>query len=207
MSRHAPVVVILTVAAAALSIAALLGGPRIGYLPGIVVSTLVVLVIVWRYDPPLRIQWLGALLLAAYHGGGTLMVGSDVLAHVSAWGSVLRYDRGLHVFGGVVAVLLVVVIADRSRPVGSAAILAMALGAGFAVEAVELFTALVAPGVFSYDVYDSSLDVAGNIAGLVVGFSVLAWTDIRRADERAGTVTGAEVWEDSSVHIGGLRPR
>ena len=97
MGRHAPAVVILTVAAAALSIAVVLGGPRVGYVPGIVISTVVVLRIVWRYAPPLRIQWLAVLLLASYHGGGTLMVGSDVLAHVSLgvlFGEVVLEDVG-----------------------------------------------------------------------------------------------------------------
>ena len=189
MGRHAPAVVILTVAAAALSIAVVLGGPRVGYVPGIVISTVVVLGIVWRYGPPLRIQWLAVLLLASYHGGGTLMVGSDVLAHVSLGNHLLRYDRGLHVVGAVVAVLLVAVIADRSRSLGTTAILAVAVAAGFAVEAVELFNALIAPSVFSYDLFDSSLDVVGNIVGLVFGFAILVWMDILWLGDRPSTAT------------------
>lgn len=189
MGRRSPVVMILTVAAAGLSIALILGGPRAGYVPGIVISTVVVLVIVWRYSPPLRIQWVAVLLLAAYHGGGTLMVGDDVLMHVSLGDSVLRYDRGLHVVGAALTVLLVAVLADRSHSLGSTAILAMAFAAGFAVEAAELFNALVVPSVFSYDLFDSSLDIVGNIAGLVIGFAALVWMDNQRFGDRPNVVT------------------
>jgi len=186
MDRHAPTVVIVVVAAAALSTAVILGGPRIGYVPGIVISTVVVLAIIWRYHPPLGIQWLAVLLLAAYHAGGTLMVGSDVLAHVSLGDGVLRYDRGLHVFGAIVTVLLVAVIAARSRSGGRTAILAAAFAAGLAVEAVELFNAVVAPNVFSYDLVDSSFDVVGNIAGVSVGLAILVRTEAHRATNLPG---------------------
>ncbi|MCL1693829.1 MAG: hypothetical protein M3096_09105 [Actinomycetia bacterium] len=181
MGRYAPTVVILTVAMASVVTAVSLGGLRTGYLPGIVISTAVVLAIRWRYEPPLWIQWLAALLLAAYHGGGVLMVGSDVLAHVSVGGSVLRYDRGLHVFGAVVTVLLVVAVTDASHTFGTWSVLTLALVAGFAVEATELFNALVAPSVFSYDLVDSSLDVVGNVVGLAVGFAILLWMGRQQA--------------------------
>ncbi len=188
MGRYAPTVVILTVATASVVTAVSLGGPRTGYLPGIVISTVVVLAIMWRYRPPLWIHWLAALLLAAYHGGGVLMVGSDVLAHVSVGGSVLRYDRGLHVFGAVVTVLLVVAVADASHTLDRWSVLALALVAGFAVEATELFNALVAPSVFSYDLVDSSLDVIGNVVGLAVGFAILLWMGRQQAGRQRNVI-------------------
>jgi len=191
MGRYAPTVVILTIGAASVVTSVSLGGPRTGYLPGIVISTAVVLTIMWRYKPPLWIQWLAALLLAAYHGGGVLMVGSDVLAHVSdvsVGGSVLRYDRGLHVFGAVVTVLLVVAVADASHTLDRWSVLALALVAGFAVEATELFNALVAPSVFSYDLVDSSLDVIGNVVGLAVGFAILLWMGRQQAGRQRNVI-------------------
>jgi hypothetical protein len=40
------------------SLAALvLGGPRTGYLPGIVISTIIVMAITWRYDPSQFARW------------------------------------------------------------------------------------------------------------------------------------------------------
>ncbi|MEA2009289.1 MAG: hypothetical protein U9N78_01135 [Actinomycetota bacterium] len=189
MERRAPTVVIVAVATAALLAAATLGGPRTGYVPGIVISTAVVLTIMWRYRPPLYIQWLTALLLASYHGGGVLIVGSDVLAHVALGGSILRYDRGLHVFGAVVTVLLIVVVADRSHARGTWSVLGLALVAGFAVEATELFNALVMPTVFSYDLVDSSLDVAGNVAGLAIGFAILIWMDRQQTGNQRNAAT------------------
>lgn len=153
----------------------LLGGPRHGYLAGTVFSAAVAVVILWRYQLSLLMRWLVALLLVAYYGGGALMVGSDVLAHVSLGNDALRYDRMIHVLGATIAVLLVAEIASRRHPLPTWLVMVVAVGAGLVVEAVELATALVLPRVFSYDLVDSSLDVAGNTAGLVLGFAALLW--------------------------------
>ena len=111
------------------------------------------------------------------------------MAHISLGDSVLRYDRGLHVFGAIVTVLLVAAIANRTPARGRAAILATAFAAGLAVEAMEVFNALVAPSLFSYDLFDSSLDVIGNIAGIVAGIAVLVWIDNQRSSELPGVAT------------------
>jgi hypothetical protein len=81
--ERVPTLVILASGVAASAAVVLLGGPRTGYLPGIVISTTAVLVIVWRYNPSLHLRWLAAALLVAYHAGGTLIIGSNVLAHES----------------------------------------------------------------------------------------------------------------------------
>lgn len=182
MGRYAPTAVILAVSIAASVAAIVLGGPRTGYLPGFVISTIIVVAITWRYRPSQYTVWSAAVLLAAYHLGGTLMVGSDVLAHVSIGNSVLRYDRGLHVFGAIVVVLLIAESWHRSRHVAYGSILALGLATGFAVEGMEVFFALAAPSVFSYDLHDSSLDVAANIVGAVSAITVLVWT--RRTEAR-----------------------
>jgi len=80
MGRYAPAAVILAVSIATSVTAIVLGGPRTGYLPGIVISTIIVLTITWPYNPSQSTVWSAAALLAAYHLGGTLMVGNDVLA-------------------------------------------------------------------------------------------------------------------------------
>ena len=117
------------------------------------------------------------------------MVGSDVLAHVSIRNGVLRYDRGLHVFGAIVVVLLIVEIWDHSRRFAYASILALGLATGFAVEGMEVFFALAAPNTFSYDLYDSSFDVAANIVGATAAITVLVWMHRTRATKRYGPAT------------------
>ena len=189
MGEYAPTATILAVSIAASTAAILLGGPRTGYLPGIIISTITVVAITWRYRPSQRTVWSAAVLLAAYHLGGTLMVGSDVLAHVSIRNGVLRYDRGLHVFGAIVVVLLIVEIWDHSRRFAYASILALGLVTGFAVEGMEVFFALAAPSVFSYDLHDSSLDVAANIVGATAAVTVLVWMHRTSATKRYGPAT------------------
>ena len=188
-SKNAPTLITVAVATAASLAAILLGGPRTGYLPGIVVSTGIVVAITWRYKPSQRTRWLATILLVSYHFSGTMMVGGDVLAHVSVGNSVLRYDRGLHVFGATVAVLLIAEGWNQSRFLSRWLVLALALAAGFAVEAVELFTALVAPSWFSYDLYDSSLDVAGNTLGAISCTTALVWIHRTEARRRHSPAT------------------
>jgi hypothetical protein len=176
---RAPTVVILAAAAAAVTAVVLFGGPRLGYLPGIVFSAIVGLLILGRYQPSLPVRWLVAALLAAYYAGGALMVRGDVLAHVSFSNDVLRYDRGIHVLGGLITVLLVAEIAGSRPAMGVLLVLVVAAAAGFIVEGVELATALALPGVFSYDAVDSSLDVVGNMVGLALGSGALLWAKRR----------------------------
>ncbi len=189
MGRHVPTAMILTVAISASVTAIVLGGPRTGYLPGIVISTIIVMAITWRYRPSQHTVWSAAMLLAAYHIGGTLIVGSDVLAHVSVGNTVLRYDRGLHVLGAIVVVLLIAEIWNRSRRVAYGSILALGLATGFAVEGMEVFFALAAPSIFSYDLHDSSLDVAANIVGATSVITVLVWAHRTGAKTRYGPAT------------------
>ena len=84
----------MAAAVAAIAAVVLLGGPRLGYLPGIVFSAIVGLLILGRYQPSLQLRWLVAALLAAYYAGGALMVRGDVLAHSSLSNEVVSYDRG-----------------------------------------------------------------------------------------------------------------
>lgn len=167
--------------AAALVAVVILGGPRTGYLPGIVISTCAALVLLGRLDPPQYVRWLAVALLVAYHIGGTVIIGSTVLAHQSFGGDVVRYDRGLHLVGGVLAVLLVGEIARRRRTMRLWVVLAIAVAFGSLVEATELAHAVALPEVFSYDVVDSSLDVAGNAAGYALGAAVLLRMNRRAA--------------------------
>jgi len=91
------------------------------------------------------------------------------------------------VFGAIVVVLLIAESWNRSRQVAWASILAMGLATGFAVEGVEVFFALAAPSVFSYDLHDSSLDVAANIVGAVAAITALVWTRRTGARKRYGS--------------------
>ena len=162
-------------AATAIATVLLLRGPRLGYLPGIIFSAMVGLLILRRYHPTRTLRWLVAALLVAYYAGGALTVKGDVLAHVSLANDVLRYDRGIHVIGALVTVLLVAEIAGDRHAMGVLLVLVIAAAAGLIVEGVELATALALPSVFSYDVVDSSLDVVGNTVGLALGFAALLW--------------------------------
>jgi hypothetical protein len=134
--ERVPTIVILASGLAASAAAVLLGGPRTGYLPGIVISTTAVLVIVWRYDPSVHLRWLAAALLVAYHGGGTLIIRSNVLAHMSVGNDAVRYDRGLHVLGGILIVLLVAETANQRRSTQISVVVTVAVGVGL-LEAVE----------------------------------------------------------------------
>ena len=186
MSReHPPAVVIIAAAATAVSVVVFLGGPRLGYLPGIVFSAIVGLLILWRFRPSLSMSWLVAVLLAAYYLGGAVVVGDDVMAHLHLGNDILRYDRGIHVLGALITVLLVAEIARGRKAVSGVIVLAIAAGAGLLVESVELFTALGLPGLFSYDIVDSSLDVVGNTVGLALGFVALVLARRRPLAERA----------------------
>jgi hypothetical protein len=175
MGRNFPTVVTLAVAAVASLAGLLLGGPRTGYLPGIVISTIIVMAITWRYNPSQFARWSAAMLLAAYHIGATVTVGSDVLSHVSVGSSLLRYDRGLHVFGAAMVILLVAEGGNRPLRLGYWSIFGLGLAAGFAVESLEVLAALVTPRVFSYDFYDSLLDVGANIVGAISAITALVW--------------------------------
>jgi hypothetical protein len=174
--ERVPTIVILASGLAASAAAVLLGGPRTGYLPGIVISTTAVLVIVWRYDPSVHLRWLAAALLVAYHGGGTLIIRSNVLAHMSVGNDAVRYDRGLHVLGGILIVLLVAETTNERRSTRVSVVVTVAVAVGLLVEAVELLHAVALPRVFSYDLVDSSLDVVGNTAGFALGLAALLWT-------------------------------
>ena len=173
--EHAPAVVIGAAAGTAIAAVLLLRGPRLGYLPGIIFSAIVGLLILRRYHPTRTLRWLVAALLVAYYAGGALTVKGDVLAHVSLANDVLRYDRGIHVIGALITVLLVAEIAGDRHAMGVLLVLAIAAAAGLIVEGVELATALALPSVFSYDLVDSSLDVVGNTVGLALGFGALLW--------------------------------
>lgn len=175
LSERASTVVVVVAPTFGFVAALLLGGPRLGYLAGIPLSAVVVLTILWRYTPSLHIRWLAATLVAAYCAGGALVIGDDVLAHVSFGSDGLRYDRGLHMFGAAVTVLLIAEIADRRHPMGTTLVMVIAVVAGLLVESVELVNALALPNLFSYDLGDSSLDVVGNFAGLGVGLVALLW--------------------------------
>jgi hypothetical protein len=189
MGRSIPTVVTFAVAAVTSLAAVVLGGPRTGYLPGIVISTIIVMAITRRYNPSQFARWSAAMLLAAYHIGATLMVGSDVLAHVSVGNGVLRYDRGLHVFGASIVVLLLAEGGNRSPRLGYWSIFGLGLVAGFAVESLEVVAALVTPRVFSYDLYDSSLDVGANIVGAISAVTFLVWTHRTAAGGRHSPAT------------------
>jgi len=171
--------VIVAAAAIAAATVVLLGGPRLGYLPGIVFSAVVSLIILWRYPLRIHTRWFVAALLTAYYAGGALMVGDDVFAHISVGYGTLRYDRGIHVLGAMIAVLMVADIAKERHPMSGVLVVVIAAAAGFAVEGVELATALGLPSVFSFDLVDSSLDVAGNTVGLALGLVALYWAEHR----------------------------
>ena len=180
----APTLITATVAVATSLAAIVLGGPRAGYLPGIVVSTAVVLVITWRYRPRQHILWLAALLLALYHAGAAVMVGDGVLARVAAGNGVFRYDRGLHVLGTIVVVLLIAEIGIQPDIGNSWSIVCFALAAGFAVEIAELSLALVGPHVFSYNLHDSTLDTAANAIGAISAVTFLLRTNLTEVGNR-----------------------
>jgi hypothetical protein len=181
----APTLITAAVAGATSLAAIVLGGPRVGYLPGIVVSTAVVLVITWRNRPRQYILWFAALLLALYHVGAVVMVGDGVLARVAVGNGVIRYDRGLHVLGAIVVVLLISEIGIKPDTGDTWSIIGLALAAGFAVEVLELSFALAAPHVFSYDLHDSTLDTAANAIGTISAVTFLIQTDLTGLDSRA----------------------
>jgi len=104
------------------------------------------------------------------------MVGDDVLAHVALGNEAFRYDRGLHVFGAVLTVLVVAALVKTPAATGAWVVLFLAIGSGLAVEAVELLNAVAIPTIFSYDLVDSSLDIVGNAVGLIIGFVAITWT-------------------------------
>ncbi len=158
------------------------GGPAADYLPGQVMAVTAVITLD-RWLKPAIHQLLGAVaIVLAYMLGGTILVGSDVMGHLSVGLDALRYDRILHVVASAWIFRIVFDLQRARSQFPRSMIMPITMAAGALVESAELLIATAAPWFYSFELRDSAADLAANTAGVLLGALIaLALTRTARA--------------------------
>ncbi len=153
------------------------GGPAADYLPGQLVAITAVITLD-RWLKPAIHHLLGAVaIVLAYMLGGAILVGSDVMGHLSVDFDALRYDRILHVVASAWIFGIVFDLQRARSQFPRSMIIPITMAAGALVESVELLTATAAPSIYSFELSDSAADLAANTAGvLLAALTALALT-------------------------------